>query len=39
MTTRGLVEKDFEKVGEFIDRGVKIAIEMNQGNAHGRNLE
>jgi len=25
MTSRGLVEKDFEKIVEFIDRGVKIA--------------
>jgi glycine/serine hydroxymethyltransferase len=36
MTTRGLVEKDFEKVGEFIDRGIKIAIDLNkEGNARG----
>jgi glycine hydroxymethyltransferase len=27
MTTRGMKEQDFVKVAEFIDRGVKIAIE------------
>ena len=27
MTTRGMQEQDFVKVAEFIDRGVKIAIE------------
>lgn len=30
MTTRGLVEKDFEQVAEFIDRGVEITIKINQ---------
>jgi glycine hydroxymethyltransferase len=30
MTTRGLVEKDFEKVAEFIDRGINIAIKINK---------
>ncbi|RUP51265.1 serine hydroxymethyltransferase-domain-containing protein [Jimgerdemannia flammicorona] len=29
MTTRGLVESDFEKVAVFIDRAVKIAVEEN----------
>ncbi|RUS29360.1 serine hydroxymethyltransferase-domain-containing protein, partial [Jimgerdemannia flammicorona] len=35
MTTRGLVESDFEKVAVFIDRAVKIAVEEN-GKIHGR---
>ena len=29
MTSRGFDEKDFEKVASFIDRGVKIAHEVN----------
>ena len=28
LTTRGLREADFERVGEFIDRGVKIALDL-----------
>lgn len=28
LTTRGLREADFERVGDFIDRGVKIAIDL-----------
>jgi glycine hydroxymethyltransferase len=31
MTTRGLKEKEFEKIGEFLDRGIKIAMRLNQG--------
>ena len=30
MTTRGLNESDFEKVAEFIDRGVKLTIDINK---------
>ena len=30
LTTRGLKEKDFDRVVEFIDRGIKIAIELNK---------
>ncbi|CAG8439173.1 7426_t:CDS:10 [Ambispora leptoticha] len=30
MTTRGLVESDFEKITEFIDRAVQIAIDANK---------
>jgi glycine hydroxymethyltransferase len=30
MTTRGLNESDFGKVAEFIDRGVKLAIDMKK---------
>lgn len=30
MTTRGLNERDFEKVAAFIDRAVKIAVEENR---------
>ncbi|CAG8473827.1 7018_t:CDS:10 [Ambispora gerdemannii] len=30
MTTRGLVESDFEKVTEFIDRAVEIALDVNK---------
>ncbi len=29
LTTRGLKEKDFEKIADFIDRGIKIAIKIN----------
>jgi len=29
MTSRGLLESDFEKVAEFIDRGVQIAIDVD----------
>jgi len=28
MTTRGLLEKDFEKIAEFLDRAVRISLEM-----------
>jgi len=31
LTTRGLKEADFEKVADFIDRGIKIAISLNTG--------
>jgi len=34
LTTRGFNEKDFEKVAEFIDRGIKAAIKVN---AEGEN--
>lgn len=30
MTTRGLNESDFEKVAEFIDRGVKLTIDIKK---------
>ena len=30
MTTRGLIESDFEKVAEFIDRCVKLTININE---------
>ncbi|CAI5958872.1 unnamed protein product [Closterium sp. NIES-64] len=30
MTSRGLVEKDFEKVGEFLDRAVKISLDIQK---------
>jgi len=33
LTTRGLMEEDFRKVGIFIDRAVSLAIEINQGDA------
>ena len=29
MTSRGFVESDFEKVAEFIDRGVQITIDVD----------
>ena len=32
MTTRGLVEKDFEQVVEFLDRGIKIAQSIKKAN-------
>ena len=28
MTTRGLVEKDFVNIAEFLDRGIKISLDM-----------
>lgn len=34
MTTRGLVEKDFDKICEFLDRAIKMAVEVN-GQAKG----
>ena len=30
MTTRGFNESDFEKVAEFIDRGVKLTIDIKK---------
>lgn len=33
LTTRGLTEKDFDKVADFIDRGIAIAIKINTGEA------
>jgi glycine hydroxymethyltransferase len=30
MTSRGLKEADFEKIAHFIDRGVRITIEINK---------
>jgi len=30
MTTRGMLEKDFEKVADFIDRIVKICVEIQE---------
>ncbi|PRP80641.1 serine hydroxymethyltransferase [Planoprotostelium fungivorum] len=38
MTTRGLKEEDFVKVGDFIDRGVKIALEMNGVGENAKKL-
>ena len=32
MTTRGLVESDFEKIVEFVDRGIKITQSLKKGN-------
>jgi len=32
MTTRGLVEKDFEQIVEFLDRGIKITQEIKTSN-------
>lgn len=32
MTTRGLVEKDFEEIVQFLDRGIKIAQELKASN-------
>jgi len=32
MTTRGLVEKDFEQIVEFVDRGIKITQEIKTAN-------
>lgn len=33
MTTRGLVESDFDVVADFLDRGIKIASKLNTGEA------
>ena len=30
MTTRELKEEDFKKIAEFVDRGIKIAINIHQ---------
>jgi len=30
MTTRGLMEKDFEKIAEFLDRAIRISLEMQE---------
>lgn len=30
MTSRGMKEKDFEKICEFLDRGVQIGINANK---------
>jgi len=38
MTTRGLKEQDFIKVADFIDRGVKIALEMNKQGENSKKL-
>jgi glycine hydroxymethyltransferase len=32
MTTRGLVEKDFEEIVGFLDRGINIAVELKNSN-------
>jgi len=39
MTTRGLVEKDFDKVAEFIDRGIKIALKVNSESDNSSKLK
>eukprot|EP00471_Norrisiella_sphaerica_P000679 CAMPEP_0184484580 /NCGR_PEP_ID=MMETSP0113_2-20130426/6283_1 /TAXON_ID=91329 /ORGANISM="Norrisiella sphaerica, Strain BC52" /LENGTH=476 /DNA_ID=CAMNT_0026865625 /DNA_START=537 /DNA_END=1967 /DNA_ORIENTATION=- len=31
LTTRGLMEKDFEQVGEFVHEGIQLAIELQKG--------
>eukprot|EP01105_Mastigella_eilhardi_P023538 TRINITY_DN5964_c0_g1_i1.p1 TRINITY_DN5964_c0_g1~~TRINITY_DN5964_c0_g1_i1.p1 ORF type:complete len:480 (-),score=113.90 TRINITY_DN5964_c0_g1_i1:95-1534(-) len=33
LTTRGLKERDFHRVADFLDRGIKIALELNKGEA------
>jgi glycine hydroxymethyltransferase len=38
MTTRGLVEKDFERVCEFIDQGVKLTMTANK-QVQGKKLK
>jgi glycine hydroxymethyltransferase len=38
LTTRGLVESDFIKVAEFIDRGIKIAIKINSEGENKQKL-
>jgi len=39
LTTRGLVESDFVKVAEFIDRGIKIAIRINTQGENAKKLK
>ncbi len=39
LTTRGLIEKDFEKVAEFMDRGIKIAIKLNAEGENSKALK
>lgn len=38
MTTRGLVESDFDRICEFLDRSIKLASEIN-GQAKGTKLK
>ena len=37
MTSRGLVEKDFEQIGEFLHRAVTITLSIQK--AHGKLLK
>jgi glycine hydroxymethyltransferase len=37
MTSRGLVEKDFEKIGEFLHRAVTLTLEIQK--EHGKLLK
>lgn len=39
LTTRGFKEADFDKVAEFIDRGIKIAIKLNGEGENSKKLK
>jgi len=39
LTTRGFLDDDMEKVADFIDRGVKIAIKINQSGGNRTKLK
>lgn len=39
LTTRGLVESDMVKVAGFLDRGIKIAVELNKDVDASKNLK
>lgn len=38
LTTRGLVEKDFEKVADFVDKGIKLSIQANKVGDNAKKL-
>jgi glycine hydroxymethyltransferase len=39
MTTRGLNESDFEKVADFIHRGIQIGLEVNKVGENSKKLK
>jgi len=39
LTTRGFVERDFERVAEFIDRGIKLALRLNSEGENSKKLK
>jgi len=38
-TTRGLKEKEFSRVGEFVDRGIKLALQINAQGENSKKLK
>lgn len=39
LTSRGLKEEDFKKVADFLDRGIKIALEINASDENSTKLK